>query len=272
MHARDLVEVAVIVVTHADSFSAVEERRDELTTVWSRYWTVSRCRLDRWQQLLPPNLEKRAPSTRSVAEEILTSEILTRVWTALLCFPHHADRGEREPIARNIFLAHQESRNRVLKLLAHPDMLSNDDAVALNRLRRRCERWTDLLLAYLSRQGDVDEFAFDPERVHDFANDLREDGMFECRGESWLMLLASLRNAFQQGYCSSGLNADLNKQIASLTIRCFPTGSMGDVELAGSMWQMRLERLTWEAEGLVEELFQLDQMSPAPLRRAPFAK
>lgn len=260
MHVRELVEVAVMVVTQAESFFTEASCRRDPASIWSRYWTVSRCRLDRWQRRLPSAAGPQTRMSRSTAEEILTSEILTRVWTALLCLAQHDDRTEREPIARNIYLAHQEARNRVLKLLAHPEMLPVADAIALNRLRRRCERWTDLLLAYLSQHGAVEEFAFDAARMHDFAEDLHDDGVFEGRGESWLMLLASLRSAFQQGYSNCGPNADLNKQLATLIMRCFPAQGTGEAELPAGMWQLRLERLTSETEGLVAELFQLDDV------------
>lgn len=270
MHARELVEVAVIAVTHANSYLAQEFNADDHARAWSRYWTISRCRLDRWNHALPASGTKTDRSPRRICEEILTSEILTRAWTALNCVAPAASHSDQESIARNIYLAHQEARNRVLKLLAHPELLSTDDSIALNRLRRRCERWTDLLLAYLSQHGAVDEFAFDAERVRDFATDLREDGVFEGRAESWLLLLASLRNAFQQGYSTGSLNADLNKQLAAIVIRSIPAHRMHDMELPGAMWQVRLERLTSETEGLVNQLFALEALatvSSKPLRR-----
>ena len=267
MHARDLVEVAVVVVTQAEAFFAETSQHPDPTSLWSRYWTISRCRLDRWHRKLPSALNTQ--TSRSTAEEILTSEILTRVWTALLSLAPHTSTTECEPIARNIYLAHQEARNKVLKLFSHPEHLSETDAIVLNRLRRRCERWTDLLLAYLSQYGSVDEFAFDVDRMHDFAEDLHDDGVFEGRGDSWLLLLASLRNAFQQGYASAGANADLNKQLATLIMRCVPAREMEEVELPRSMWQIRIERLACETEGLVAELFELDELmhvATGPLR------
>lgn len=270
MHARDLVEVAVMVVTRAETFFTEVAHLSDPANLWSRYWTVSRCRLDRWQRKLPLNAELQALPSRSAAEEILTSEILTRVWTALLCFPQHGDLSEREPIARNIYLAHQEARNRVLKLLTHPELLSTSDAIALNRLRRRCERWTDLLLAYLSQHGEVEEFAFDTDRMHDFAEDLRDDGVFDNQGESWLLLLASLRSAFQQGYTSSPRNADLNKQLATLIMKCLPAKSIEHSGFSEELCHLRIEHMTSQTESLIAELFQLDnlvQSSAAPLRR-----
>ena len=264
MHARDLVEVAVIAVTRAEQCFAQAAVSPAANRTWNRYWTVNRFRLDHWNRLLAP--EQQAAGSRSVrpvAEEILISEILTRVWTAIACLSPDPGRSENGPITQNVFQAHQEARNRVLKLLAHPELLSSADAVALNRLRRRCERWTDLLLAYLSQHGETAEFAFDAQRLGDFADDLREDGVFEGRADSWLLLLASLRNAFQQGCVTASVSGDLNQQLAGIIIRSLPPGDLGQLDLPGGMWQIRLDQLTSETEDLVGQLFALDDLPPS---------
>ena len=51
-------------------------------------------------------------------EEILSGEVLTRVWTAVLCLDDRQHGGtEFESLARSIMIGHMEARHRVLLLL-----------------------------------------------------------------------------------------------------------------------------------------------------------
>ena len=76
-------------------------------------------------------------------------------------------RGEDDlsPAARNIFAGHLDARRRLLTLLTDGRAIELPNAVRLNHLRRRVERWTDLLLAHTSGWTDVSEFAFEPARM-----------------------------------------------------------------------------------------------------------
>ena len=57
------------------------------------------------------------PLVRGVLEEILTGEVLTRVWTAVLCLYDRQHGGnEFESLARSIMIGHLEARHRVLML------------------------------------------------------------------------------------------------------------------------------------------------------------
>ena len=103
------------------------------------------------------------PQFRGVLEEILSGEMLTRVWTAVLCAcdrRRHSD--EAEPAARSVLIGHMEARHRVLTLLVRGPGIDAEAVLRLNRLRRRAERWTDLLIGHLAGRYAVSEFAFDP--------------------------------------------------------------------------------------------------------------
>ena len=60
-----------------------------------------------------PSTARVSARLRGVLEEILVSEVLTRVWTAVLC-AHDACRGAEEagPAARSVLLGHIEARHR----------------------------------------------------------------------------------------------------------------------------------------------------------------
>ena len=85
---------------------------------------------------------------------------------------------EAEPVARSVLIGHIEARHRVLTLMARTPGIDAEAAVKLNRLRRRAERWTDLLVGHLADMHGVSEFAFDPQRARDFAEDWRSSKRF----------------------------------------------------------------------------------------------
>src|SRR4051812_46474662 len=181
MHARDLAELAALLALHSPSIVHGAGRIP--FACHEQYWSASKCRLDRWGRLLrqltqasgQPELPATLswPRVRPALEEILVSELVTRLWTAVATAhdQHHGDDG-LEPIARNVFAGHLDARRRLLTLLAEARVIALPEVTKLNHLRRRVERWTDMLLAHLAGTIDVNEFAFDMERARDFAEDL----------------------------------------------------------------------------------------------------
>jgi hypothetical protein len=160
MHARDLAELAALVAV--ESPALVTAGAQVPYSVIEPYWTASKCRLDRWGRLLrqltaaagqPPLPATLSwPRVRPVLEEILASELLTRLWTAAAA-AYDAARNDQElsPVARNIFGGHLDARRRLLALLADGRVIQLPEAVKLNHLRRRVERATLLKTSIMNR-------------------------------------------------------------------------------------------------------------------------
>src|SRR5262245_1242568 len=103
MHCRETAELAAWVALHSPLLVQGAGRVPQLAS--EQYWSASKCRLDRWRQLLkqvlasadqpvkPPTLSW--PRVRPVLEEILTSELLTRIWTAT-CAAYDAARRDQD--------------------------------------------------------------------------------------------------------------------------------------------------------------------------------
>ncbi len=175
-----------------------------------QYWTASKCRLDRWARNLKSfaadatqvdatAVRVQWPYVRGVLEEILTGEVLTRVWTAVLCLYDRQHGGnEFESLARSIMIGHLEARHRVLMLLVRGPGVDAEGAVKLNHLRRRAERWTDLLVGHLARYGDVAELAINVDRAVEFSRDLE----FQTDQARWAAGLAAAT-----GFPAGGLSA-----------------------------------------------------------------
>ena len=263
MHARELVELAALLSAHGPVLIQSGQRipADSI----QQYWTASKVRLDRWAWSLrnfadradeyAPHCRAQWPPIRGVLEEILTGEVLTRVWTAVLC-AHDRRRGadEVEPVARSVMTGHMEARHRVLNLMVRGRGIDAEAAVKLNRLRRRTERWTDLLVGHLTDTYDVSEFAVDPKRAKDFAEDLH----------AWPLLMASLRAAFQRGLSPDSPNADLNARIAAAILSCYPPELFDSTGLLRCLWMMRLTNITEDTQGMIEDLLALEHPAASP--------
>ncbi len=267
MHARDLVELGVLVALHGPAFirgaMPISERGLE------SYWLASKCRMDRWHRALKTvNIQiQDAPhaqrplhwqAVRPVLEEILAGELLTRVWTAVAtAYDQQRASNCIEPIVRSVLLGHLEARHRTLNLIVHGQGFGLEDAVALNQLRRACERWTDVLLAHLIADYDVGEFAFDCARALDFAADLRAERQQPTGRLSSELLLASLRDNFQKQLSSATPNSDLNQSLAASILSCFRAELFDSTGLCKSLWLVRLDSTANDTERMIAEL--LDQ-------------
>ena len=258
MHARDLLELAALLASHGPLL--VEHSAALPEESLQQYWNASQCRLDRWgRRLKQIQRQTHDPDLAGVLEEILTGEVLTRVWTAVVAGHDRRHRSDQaEPIARSVLMGHLEARWRVLSLLTSTSQISVPEAMRLDRLRNRAERWADLLLGYLSGVCNAREFAVDPARVEDFAQDLRSPAGLRGGRQAWNLVQASLRAAFGQGLARSSPNADLNAQIAASILSCFPPELFHGTGLLCSLWTLRVYQTANDAEGMIDQLLALD--------------
>ncbi len=278
MHARELVELAAIISAHGPVL--VRGRGQVSECGIEQYWVASKCRLDRWCRAMKafdpkrlarpsgPAQGQREGARRfpdALIEEILTGEVLTRVWAAVLsAYDRRRGTQEVEPIARSVLIGQLEARHRALTLLVRASDIDAAWAMRLSGVRRRCERWTDLLVGYLTGLEDVAEFAIEPDRARDFAEDLRYRSNLAGGRHAWPLVLASLRAAFQQGLSAESPNADLNTQIASSILSCFPAELFDSTGLFRSLWLMRLTNMVGDTQGMLNSLVALYDGGASP--------
>ncbi len=272
MHARDLAELAALLALHSPSIVHGAGRIPHDTS--EQYWSASKCRLDRWGRLLrqltqaagQPQLPATLswPRVQPVLEEILVTELLTRLWTAV-AVAHDAVHGDDdlEPVVRNVLSGHLDARRRLLTLLAEGGVIALPQATKLDHLRRRVERWTDMLLAHLAGLTNINEFAFDTGRARDFAEDLdhqaansqSDNAEHDLTGQ---LMLVSLRASFAKDLADRSPNSDLNRRIASALLGAFRDPTADPTGIVKSLWLERLNRTALETEDMVEELLRLD--------------
>ncbi|HTN77245.1 MAG TPA: hypothetical protein VL096_18430, partial [Pirellulaceae bacterium] len=158
------------------------------------------------------------------------------------------------PIVRGVYIGHQEARNRVLSLMLQGQGFGVEAAVVLNRLRHRIERWSDLLLGYVHTGCDAKEFAFDPVRMAEFADDIQHEQQQPGGPLAWQILLTSLRAAFVKSLPCEPVNADLHERICASILSCFEPDLFDSTGVFKSLWMVRMSNVAKDTQGMIDSL------------------
>jgi hypothetical protein len=270
------VELAVFLSAHGDWLA--QQQRPVPEVQLYRYWIACRARRDGWMLEIKrfsagagdasPNQTRAAQSKRRwerqrlVIEQILASEVPTRVWAAVVAAcDQHAGVSEGEAVVRSVLAAHQEARCRALHCLLHSPGVPADHAIELNRLRRQAERWSDLLVGHLARQFEVTQFAADPNRSRDFAAEFRDRTAWQKEADeaAWRLLKASLAGGFRgAGGSLSVVDEEQSAKIAMSMLDCFPSHVVQEGGLGRTLWLYHLSNTANETDRLLEELCSLE--------------
>lgn len=189
------------------------------------YWLRNRVRFDTWNHLmtqLDPWLASPLQSTRATAwkrgevliEEILMSEPLCRVCTAVAT--HLEERsvdGDSRAILHNVFGNHLDIRKRALRWILEGVDAGVNEAHRLNRVRSYLEHWTDMLLGFFAGKETCKSYAFDSERVADFADEYSHRALGDASETVWSLLLAGNRNWIRKHSSSEMLYPELSREV-----------------------------------------------------------
>ncbi|MEA1952308.1 MAG: hypothetical protein U9N87_13065, partial [Planctomycetota bacterium] len=159
-----------------------------------------------------------------------------------------------EPAARSVLVGHLEARHRVLTILVGGPGINIERAALLNRLRRRCERWSDMLVGYLAEYVELDDFAIDKQRAEDFAEDLRHQSDLTGGTGPWSLMRASMQTAFGHNLGSAAANADLNEKIVHSVLGCFSSDQFDSIGTLHSLWMARLSNAADDAQSILDEI------------------
>ena len=188
--------------------------------------------------------------------------MLARVCAAAtLAYDTYHKTQSLAPVARSIFLGHQESRNRALLTILKMHESRPNEGRRLNVLRQKCERWTDMFLAYFPVTPEVERMSFDIERCKEFATDIVHDGRERDAMQS--LTMASLEATAKQVSSSRAANPEQNGRIAAAVLGCLPADAFDSTGFMSLLWQSRIENTTDSTMGLVEQLLSLECSSGA---------
>jgi hypothetical protein len=145
-----------------------------------------------------------------------------------------------------------------LSVIAEGRILALGQIIELNRLRRRLERWADMLLSHFAGLIDTAEFAFEPARARDFADDLDRDSVGENRQFTSELVLSSVRASFAGGLAERTANPDLNRRIGSAVLELFGDQISEAIGFIKPLWLQRIYRTANDAQQMIDELVRLD--------------
>ncbi len=261
MHATQLAEIGGWLSVSSDLF--IREGQHASLKSAMRYWAASKCRLQRWQAALkvfendfanPSEMHDPWHAVETVVQEIFVSEVLTRTLTAILVQHDRASENhELQSIGHSVFIGHLEARNRALRLLLK-NRSSNQAAFdRMDEMRRRMERWIDLLLSRVTDLEVAIQFGFDENRIRDFAADrtLENDEQLQ---QARKLLLASLSASLKRGVKSWTANPDLNREIAAGVLACVPNDRFDSIGLPKSITLMQMEQVHNDTHEMVANL------------------
>jgi hypothetical protein len=268
MHVRELVELAALLSGHADVLvgNGTQLTRDGM----SEYWSAAKARMDRWSRsLFSLSLTPKSASSAEfefvpavvepLLHEIFASEVLTRVWAAVVgLFDASTDQCAATAVARSVLIGHQDVRCRALHWLLNGPLAHSPHADAVNLIRRRCERWTDLLIANCYHLGDVSEFSVDAVRAGDFAHDFAQQRRSGTYPVAWSVTMTSLRSALQVGIARDAFSRDANRRISGAVLACLGPDLFTATGSLRTAWLMRLQSVTDDTEGMLSDLLALE--------------
>ncbi len=229
------------------------------------YWKCCRGRMLDWLRLLESTASDAGCSSSSdheqlwrrvspAIEEILVTEILTRVWaTVLTAADLNRGSSETTPIARHTFNGHLDVRNRAVRLAMHELHLPMGELSRIDRLRRKAERWTDILIGHLALNFQVDEFAFEPQRAVEFGEGQLRDILRATDEPLWEFVMTGIRLAFSQQH-NQPVSPAWHRGIVRSVLGSFPADSFDESGTFKSIRRVRIERGPAGSERVLDAL------------------
>jgi hypothetical protein len=175
----------------------IESEAEPAATTLREFWQSTRQLQRSWDSTLEGGLNTPEDLTRfeQVLARLLTTELLARVWATVLgSIDQRTGKNDLTRIATNAVSGLLQFRHRILSRLVSDAAVASNWAADQDRLRRRCDRWTDLLIGNLCGHDEFFQFAINPERARDFAEEARE-GDSSSRPVG-LLVAAGLRLSF----------------------------------------------------------------------------
>ncbi|SMP63553.1 hypothetical protein SAMN06265222_108103 [Neorhodopirellula lusitana] len=284
MHVVQLAEIAAVLTQHGPAI--LQCHASVPPEAINGYWTASRVRLDLWHQALTRFKRAKASGNAyqmrlwwqdhtGLVEEVLASELLTRVVTALADGSDHAgQRDEFSPIAQAIHLSHLEARNRVQAAILDRRGCPVQDAVRLNQLRRVTERWIDVLIGHLSGSDPrLVRYGIDIERTRTYASEAELLVTSPTRETVAWLTRASMTDGLRRKVAKKPSLPQANRDVAESVMMMLQPELFDSVGVLKSLWMHRIEDTSNRTDKMINDYLRIDvDESPAPMAYDTHAK
>lgn len=165
-------------------------------------------------------------ATPRLYADLFAAETLLRAWCTAVAASRRR-RSAGQPLAEKLFGELLDVRCLALQALAADHGLTASEAALVDRFRRRCERWTDALLASLAVRSGVTDYAVRPDRAIDFASSTADP----YGAASWPLILTGLRLAFAPAEAFRGSEMPRNEtpaaELVAAILASFPATAFG---------------------------------------------
>lgn len=205
-------------------------------TLTHKYWTLSKCRGQRWLSTLTQlkneiqaeqrssaysrTLPYRWTQFQTVAEEILISDLLMRVFGAMVS-AKHGNNQDIAAVLKSVSMEHARFRTHLESFFELiPDRVGAEFKNNLTLMIQNIESSTDFLLGHLSDTSTVVEYAFDKKLVFETmasavtCSDKVLDKIRLHIGKEMLAAVTDRSNGI-------AFSPDLNQQLAGCLTSCF---------------------------------------------------
>jgi len=248
MHAQDLLQLATIVAVQSSNLKV-----EPAGGYFGSYWSASKQRIDLWNRELRLHSNKQTTrfNLNRILQEIILSEPLTRIWTAIITSGCDFQNGkEVVAAAKRMMNLHLDVHYRGITLLSTGNL--HEETVAdLVKLEHRTERWTDLLLAYVEQTYPASHLAPNPERCLDFFQDLQYQSGRAGHDVSSAITLATMRETICCNIAPQSPHASLNFQIGATIVDSCEARDVQSEGLFESLWAIRLVNRLAECQKMV---------------------
>ncbi|HBV65057.1 MAG TPA: hypothetical protein DEF45_18775 [Rhodopirellula sp.] len=196
----------------------------------------------------------------ALMEEILVSEILTRVVAALGAgMDERSSEEEISPVTHAILLNHLEASNRVHQIILKAQCTTATKAERLNRVRQGIESWTDVLIGRMSiRNSAPVQYAIDPERANEYAEEASLQGHGVTRRTSNALMNIAMRDMISQRMSSEPALPAANREVSRSVMLMLRPELFDSVGALKSLWMHRLENSADQTDRMLDELISAD--------------
>jgi hypothetical protein len=252
LNIQQTIEVAALISAH--SAHLIEHAPALPERPLGEYWLHSRNRLSAWLSCFEKHASQHGDEAgwdrwQGVCEEVFQADILSRVWGAVLTA---ADRHRKltlaEPIARNVMIGQMQARHIALRSMVDAGSGHSKRISQIDKVRRRSERWTDVLLGHLVLRYDVDDFAFDASRAREFGEEQTHHEIRRAQSPAWELIFAGMRVAFSAQTVRTTTRDAHHRDIVNTVLRTFPADAFEADGPFKSLAHLRIERGTGIAE------------------------
>ncbi|TWT98960.1 hypothetical protein Pla100_21260 [Neorhodopirellula pilleata] len=269
MHVVQLAELAAVLTHHGP---AILYRHAAVPPeAINGYWTASRLRIDLWNQSLARFTRAKASGNHyrmrcwwqdhtGVLEEVLASEVLTRVVAALADGIDRAgNRDEFSPIAQAIHLSHLEVRNRVQEAILDRRGCAVQDAVRLNKLRVVVERWIDALIGHLSgADPSLVRYGIDSSRTRAHAEEAGTMSTAPGRETIAWLTQASMTDGLRRIIAKTPSLPHANREVANSAMMILRPDLFDSVGVLKSLWVHRIQNDSDRTDQMIQDYLRPD--------------